>query len=115
MYNDALKLVLEVLVGHDTVHQQDLVRVEIIHGQVLIVHLFDQVLPRDVLLRVRLHVEFHREAAIVVYLVLLHRIEVEFESLQLQEQDVGQTLNGASLESVSLGLTPLAVVSVVTL
>lgn len=50
MHDDSFKLVLEVLVGHNTVHQNYLVGVEIIHGQVFIVHLLDQVLPRDILL-----------------------------------------------------------------
>lgn len=111
----SLERVLEVIIGHSPSKQDSLVRVQVLHGQVLVVHFLDQVLARDVLLAVRLHVKLHGEAAVVVDFVLLEGVKVEFEALQLKEEYVGQALDRAALQSVSLRFALLAVVGVVSL
>ena len=48
--HDALQRVFEILICHCAIKQDSLVRVEIFHGEVLVVHLLDEVLARDVFL-----------------------------------------------------------------
>ena len=115
MHDDTLQLILEVLVCDCAIQQDSLIRVQVFHRQVLVVHLLEQVLPRDVLLTVRLHVQVRREAAIVIHLVLLHRVKIELEALQLQEEHVRQALDRAPLQRVALHLALLTEVGIISL
>ena len=113
--HNALQRVFEVLICHCAVKQDSLVRVEILHGEVFVVHLFNEVLARDVLLRVGFHIKLSWEGTVVIHLVFLHCIKVEFKALQLEKQHIGQPLDRASFQCVALQLALLTVKCVVAL
>ncbi len=88
---------------------------QVFHGQVLILHLLEQILLSEGLLTVLSHVDLHGELAIVVDFELGHGVEVEFESFEDKEKDVGHALDAAPLESIDLLLALLTVIGVVAL
>ena len=89
MYDDALELELVVRIGKLAVEDDLLLLCEIFHCQALFIHLFDQLVARDDLLAVGTHVEFHREATVIIDFEFSHGIVVELEASKHQEEHVG--------------------------
>lgn len=80
VHNNSLESIGEIFVGHSFPQHSPLILIKIFFCQISFLHLFQDVLFADMLLRVGTHVKFFGEGTVVVDLVLTESVIVEFEA-----------------------------------